>query len=189
MSGRTKTFIESNIYKIINEQESEFYIINRKGEHFTVKVDTEDLNRLIQYNKSWNASWRKDSQSYYVCACEYLETVNKKPKYKIHYLHRWIFDYPKGIVIDHINHDTLDNRRCNLRLTEQKKNLKNRNGKNKNNKSGYRNVCKINNKWVVQLQINGKNTTLGRFLDVHEAGQFAEEMRQKYFGEYAGKGE
>lgn len=188
MAGRTKTFEESNKYKVINEEDSEFYIVNRKSEEFTVKISTDDLYRLLKYNKSWNASWRKDSQSYYVCACEYLETVNGKPKYKIHYLHRWLFDYPEGIVIDHINHDTLDNRRTNLRLTEQKKNLEHRSGANKNNKSGYRNVCLIENKWIVQLQINGKNTKLGSFDDVHEAGKFAEEMRQKYYGEFKGKG-
>lgn len=39
----------------------------------------------------------------------------------------------------------------------------------------------------VQLQINGKNKVLGKFSDVHEAGRFAEEMRQKYYGEFAGK--
>jgi hypothetical protein len=52
---------------------------------------------------------------------------------------------------------------------------------------GYRNVSLIKGKWVVQLQIDGKNTKLGSFDDVHEAGKFAEEMRQKYYGEFAGK--
>jgi hypothetical protein len=35
--------------------------------------------------------------------------------------------------------------------------------------------------------INGKNTVLGKFSDVHEAGKFAEEMRQKHYGDYAGE--
>lgn len=44
-------------------------------------------------------------------------------------------------------------------------------------------------KWIVQLQINGKNSVLGKFpLDkIEEAGKFAEEMRKKYYGEFAGK--
>jgi hypothetical protein len=45
----------------------------------------------------------------------------------------------------------------------------------------------VNDWWVVQLQIEGKNERLGKFKDVHEAGKFAEEMRQKYYGEFAGK--
>jgi len=32
-----------------------------------------------------------------------------------------------------------------------------------------------------------KGKTLGKFSDVHKAGEFAEEMRQKYYGEFAGK--
>jgi hypothetical protein len=40
----------------------------------------------------------------------------------------------------------------------------------------------------VQLQVNGKNTHLGRFKkdQLEEAGKFAEEMRQKYYGVFAG---
>lgn len=40
----------------------------------------------------------------------------------------------------------------------------------------------------MQLQVDGKNTCLGRFAyeDLDKAGKFAEEMRQKYYGEFAG---
>ena len=89
--------------------------------------------------------------------------------------------------VDHENNDTLDNRKSNLRVVEESKNSKNRKSRNRNNTSGYRNVSLINGKWVVQLQIDGKNKVLGRFDDVHKAGEFAEEMRQKYYGEFAGK--
>ena len=95
-----------------------------------------------------------------------------------------------GETVDHINGNTFDNRKTNLRIVEDSNNLTNRKSKNSNNKSGYRNVCwsKSESKWLVQLQINGKNTVLGKFDDVDEAGRFAEEMRQKYYGEFAGKG-
>ena len=98
-------------------------------------------------------------------------------------------DNIQDVRVDHINHNTLDNRKCNLRVITQKKNLRNRNSRNINNKSGYRNVSwnsRYNN-WSVQLQINGKNKILGRFDNVDEAGRFAEEMRKKYYGEFAGK--
>ena len=67
-------------------------------------------------------------------------------------------------------------------------NLKNRKGRNSNNKSGYRNVSWDGYKWIVQLQVNGKNTCLGRFPEneLEQAGKFAEEMRQKYYGKFAG---
>ena len=68
--------------------------------------------------------------------------------------------------------------------------MQNRSGKNKNNTSGYRNVSYIKGegKYIVQLQVDGKNKRLGEFDDVHEAGKFAEEMRKKYYGKYKGAG-
>lgn len=91
--------------------------------------------------------------------------------------------------VDHINHNTLDDRKSNLRIITSGSNSMNRKGRNSNNKSGYRNVSwhKSINKWVVQLQIDGKNRVLGQFDDVHEAGRFAKEMRIKYYGEFAGE--
>ena len=44
----------------------------------------------------------------------------------------------------------------------------------------------IDDKWIVQLQVDGKNTKLGTFTDVDEAGAFAEEMREKYYGKFKG---
>jgi hypothetical protein len=100
------------------------------------------------------------------------------------------FDKGKNQIIDHKNHNTLDNRKDNLRLVNRSKNAKHRNGKNKNNKSGYRNVFwnKAKNKWEVHLQIDKKGKLLGSFKDVHEAGKFAEEMREKYYGKFKGVG-
>ena len=96
----------------------------------------------------------------------------------------------KDKVIDHINHNTLDNRKENLRVIADSNNSKNRKTKNSNNKSGYRNVSwsKSENAWKVQISINGKNTYLKSFPyeQLEEAGRYAEEMRQKYYGEYAG---
>lgn len=105
-------------------------------------------------------------------------------------LHRFIMDAKENQYIDHINHNTLDNRKDNLRVLSNKENLTNRNGKNNNNKSGYRNVCWVNkeHKWLVQLQVDGVSTVLGRFEkdDVEAAGEFAERMREKYYGKFKG---
>ena len=94
-----------------------------------------------------------------------------------------------GRFVDHKNGNTLNNRKSNLRVVLDSNNSMNRKSRNKNNKSRYRNVSwnKSCNKWVVQMQINKKNHILGYFDDVHEAGKFAEEMRDKYYGEFAGK--
>lgn len=66
----------------------------------------------------------------------------------------------------------------------------NRKSRNSNNKSGYRNVSwsSHDNKWIVQLQVNKKNTVLGRFPQdkLLEAAKFAEEKRKELYGEFAG---
>ena len=92
--------------------------------------------------------------------------------------------------VDHINHNPLDDRKSNLRVITVKQNSRYREGKNSNNKSGYRNVSwsKSYNKWIVQLQVDGKNKILATFPynELELAGKFAEEKRKELYGEYAG---
>lgn len=106
------------------------------------------------------------------------------------HLHTYLLnpEHKHGVQIDHVNHDTLDNRRNNLRITNKSENMTNRPHKNRNNKSGYRNVFWNSglNKWEVSLCKNYKRIYSGYFDDVDEAGAAAEEARQKYYGKYAG---
>lgn len=66
-------------------------------------------------------------------------------------LHRFITNCPKGMVVDHINGDTLDNRMRNLKITTQSENSKNRQdsmhyGITARNKTGYRGLFIIYDK-------------------------------------------
>ena len=94
--------------------------------------------------------------------------------------------------IDHINHITLDNRKENIRVLTKDDNNLYRKGANCNNNTGYRNVTYMKNvkkkPFQVQLRIDGENKVLGRFSNVDDAVVFAEEMREKYYGEYRGMG-
>ena len=156
------------------------------GKEVITLIDTEDLERVKSFGMRWCIKYYKEMDSTYADATNW-EEVNGQLKFTSHRLNNLLLNPPKGFCTDHINHDTLDNRKVNLRTVSVSNNGRNRKGKNSNNKSGYRNVCWINNQWVVQLQIDGKNTRLAYFDDVDEAGQYAEKMRQKYYGEYAGK--
>lgn len=145
----------------------------------------EDLERVIGFPYTWFAKYQSLNKGFYVYASEYnTETKKSKPIL----LHQFIMD-ARGKTVDHINGNPFDNRKVNLRIVEDTDNSKNRKSKNSNNTSGYRNVSwsKRDKKWVVQMQINKKNKALGSFDNVHEAGKFAEEMRLKYYGDFAGK--
>jgi hypothetical protein len=162
------------------------HLTTRKGLNFDIIIDTEDLNKVINFPYKWCVA--KNHSGYYARATQYLGMFDGEFKYITPELHRFLIDAKENEFVDHINHNTLDNRKSNLRIATNDENTKHREGKNKNNKSGYRNVCwhTKEGKWFVQLQINGRNTVLGKFNDIDEAGSFANEMREKYYGEFAG---
>jgi len=177
-----------NEYKIIDDKTTEIYVIRENGEKFTVFIDTEDLPRLIELDYSWHVL-HNIYTGYYVRSTYHIRDENNKSIQHSIKLHHLLLNLDKGLLVDNKDHDGLNNRKENLRPTEHRNNSRNRRGRNSNNKSSYRNVCwhKTDKCWIVQLQIEGKNKILGRFKDVHEAGKFAEEMRKKYYKEYAGE--
>lgn len=62
------------------------------------------------------------------------------------YLHRLLMGSPPGLKVDHRNHDTLDNRRANLRIVTNRQNNENRNGAYSNSQSGVRGVSPFRSK-------------------------------------------
>lgn len=71
-------------------------------------------------------------------------------------LHRVITNCPEDKVVDHINHDPLDNRRSNMRICTVGENNKNM-SLSKRNTSGAVGVRyrKDRNKWVANKMVNG----------------------------------
>lgn len=101
------------------------------------------------------------------------------------YLHRLVLNTPDGVATDHINGNTLDNRRENLRTCSKKENLRNR-GKQKNNVSGYKGVYRHRDgAWVAKIQVDGKHRALGSFKTKEEAAFVYNNAAKKYFGEFA----
>lgn len=157
----------------------------RNKESLWAIIDLDDLERVINFPYTWYAKYNHTNDCYYVYSSPYCpETQRCNPLF----LHQFIMD-ANGQTVDHKDNDTFNNHKSNLRISTDSDNSKNRKSKNSNNTSGYRNVCwsKSDKKWIVQLQINKKNKVLGKFDNVHEAGEFAKEMREKYYGEFAGK--
>lgn len=157
---------------------------NRKGEQYETVIDTIHLEKIKELKLSWHLKWEKNTKSYYCKATKYLGLVDGKPKYQTVHLHNVIKPLTKkGTVIHHKNHDTLDNTDSNLEEIPNKKNVRDRRGANPNSKTGIRNVTLFNNKYIVQLYINGRNTKIGSFDNLDDAAKCAEESRKIYYSE------
>lgn len=91
--------------------------------------------------------------------------------YQAHRL-AWLYVYgkPPNGQIDHINHDTSDNRISNLRDVSPKNNQRNRTI-GRNNSSGVIGVCwrKSRNKWRALVMVDREQICLGHFEDFFEA--------------------
>ena len=96
-------------------------------------------------------------------------------------LSRLIMDCPNGLEVDHINRDTLDNRRLNLRICDRSTNCLNKGISSKNN-SGVTGVYfhSRDKKWIAKIKINGKTLWLGSFDDKEQAIIVRKEAEKTY---------
>lgn len=88
--------------------------------------------------------------------------------------------------VDHIDGNTLDNRRDNLRSATRAQNLQNHKV-SRRNKSGVTGVCwhKRSQVWTVQISVHRRLVYLGTFRDLDEAAEVRRQAEIKYFGAFA----
>ncbi|MCC7212521.1 MAG: HNH endonuclease [Candidatus Brocadia sp.] len=147
-------------------------------------VDDEDFEILSKFN--WYARKRKSGKY------DAVRKITLNGKQICLSMPRQLLPACEGLEVDHINRNTLDNRKSNLRIVTRSQNLKNRD-KNKNNKSGKKGVCLIENgrKCRVQIRVNGKKIHLGIFPieQIEQAANAYRKAELQYFGEYARQSE
>lgn len=99
------------------------------------------------------------------------------------YMHRFIMNSPKGMVVDHINHNQLDNKKENLRICTLGEN--NCNTRRKANK--YKGVHKRHplKKWSAKITYKGNQIALGVFKTAKAGAIAYNEAAKKYHGEFA----
>lgn len=91
-------------------------------------------------------------------------------------------------LVDHINHDGLDNRKSNLRPATMSEN-KTYGKKYSNNTSGYKGVYFEENgkprKWRSRIAVNGRDTHIGWFYTKEEAAIAYNQASKKYYGNFS----
>lgn len=149
--------------------------INISG--YDVLIDDEDYDRVMGHN--WHYTSNNPKRPYF--------SFSKRDKGERNWtsLHRFILNAPKGTVVDHISGNTLDNRKCNLRITDWTGNARNH-GIADTNTSGYRGVHfdKQKKRWRAVICYNNKGISLGYYPSIELAAFVYEEAAKVLFGEY-----
>jgi hypothetical protein len=155
------------------------FLKRRNGNHIEALVDVADLPKVQSFPGVWYANWNKRGRMFRVKGTtrKYSEMGRKMV-----YFSRFLLDAPKGLEVDHINHDPLDNRRRNLRLVDRGGNGQNRRGATKRSKTGIRGVfwCKEQGKWRAQIEINHRTCHIGYFDNLADAENAAIAARATY---------
>lgn len=148
------------------------YIPLTRGLHAI--VDAEDYEWLSKYK--WSVQ---------PAACG--ETWYAKRTYRGHLvlMHRLIMKPPKGMFVDHINGNGLDNRRCNLRICTPMQNSCNR-SKMRGAAYKYVGVTPCGKRtYQVTVMHKGKTYREGPFTDEVEAAKARDRLALKHHGPYA----
>ncbi|MBN1358996.1 MAG: HNH endonuclease [Sedimentisphaerales bacterium] len=148
------------------------YIPLTRGLHAI--VDAEDYEWLSKYK--WYASPSPRPGAFYA---RYT-----RGKFRMKLMHRVIMPPPKGKVVDHINGNGLDNRRCNLRFCTQAQNSRN-SRKHSGAKSRFIGIHPHRDKWDVVVTHNRKQHYGGSFDDEVEAAKARDRLALELHGEYA----
>ena len=133
--------------------------------------DLEDYDKIKQY------CWYKDTTGY-------MKT--RTPENKWIHMHRLITDN-KYELVDHINHNQLDNRKCNLRDATKRVNILNRLDVISTNKSRFTGVYWDNTRqrWVANICVGNKNYYLGSFINKEDAIITRLKAEKEHFGDFA----
>jgi hypothetical protein len=135
-------------------------------------VDAADYQWLSIYK--WNASESKNAF--------YARTSIKCRRI---YMHRFIMNPPPDKVVDHKDHNGLNNCRNNLRICSSAENLRNRRPNKKTPRYKGVHWCKESRIWKAVIKFEGRKQNLGKFKNEIDAARAYDKAAAKLFGEFA----
>jgi len=162
LKEREAKYLDDNYLPSKGRSIMELFIESKTYGRFVVVYSAADDDIVQEHN--WCIT--KIDNNFYAMT----HTRDTEGKRKIKYLHSMIMGTYGGFHTDHINGNTLDNRRENLRVCSHAENLENR-GKTKRNTSGFKGVYANGNNWMAQIKYKGKSKYLGTFKIKEEAAR------------------
>ena len=138
-----------------------------------VIVDDDDYERFSKYK--WHAHPQRNN----------LYAGRALKNFRVEVMHRIIVGAEKGEMVDHLNRNTLDNRKENLRIATIHHNNHNR-VKGFRNKTGLRGVSVSEpHRWRASIRRNGVTQHLGCFASPAEAAKAYDQAAILIYGEHA----
>lgn len=138
------------------------------------KIDAADAETVCAYK--WSANQTTKGRFY---------AQRREPDGTNVYLHRLLAGAGPKDIADHRNGDTLDCRRANLRLATPSQSTVNTPKRDKG-KTPYRGVMlRPSGRYQARININGEQTSLGRFDTAEEAARAYDAAAVEKHGEFA----
>ena len=119
-------------------------------------VDDEDYEMLM--DRKWFAG-KAATGAYYAHSTTYDANTKKCSTLR---MHRIVAGAKTGEQVDHLNHNTLDNQKSNLRICSVRQNHQNRRNHGRSPYPGVK-PAPHSDRWVVHMRVNGKLTNIGTF--------------------------
>ena len=142
-------------------------------------VDPDDCDTLSRYK--WYAV--KGGNTFYAVRGQWSKQSKKRLTISMHNV---IIETPDGYIVDHINHNGMDNRKANLRPATQAENARNARYPKKNTSSKYRGVWynRQTKKWRATISVDRKRKQIGYFTDERDAARAYDTTAKKYYGQF-----
>lgn len=135
--------------------------------------DEDDYGLFLSRN--WSCT-RTDGKSFYL----YARGRGEKSGV-IDYFHRLVMGNPAGKKVDHINRNTLDNRRDNLRVCSDAESARNQGPRT----GGYKGVSRNGRGWAATIWVDYQRRHLGTFPTPEEAAQAYDVAAAQLHGSFA----
>jgi hypothetical protein len=161
----------------------------RYGEAFRIIPLTKGLRAIVSpedYDRLASCKWHaaRHQRVFYAQTGTGRKGVRKRC---LVMMHRAVMGVEDERVVDHQNHNGLDNRRTNLRIATWAENCWNKRKTSINSSSQYKGVMwdKRRSKWQAQIGHNGKKIFIGYFDDEESAARAYDAKAKELYGQYA----